>query len=122
MDMTYKIIIAVIAGLLVFTLMIKMTKWIFRGIILLLFIGGLFYAYSHIDDMKAVFNDEMGDSEALDASGVMPAVRELNETIQNVTEEIIIVEPIEEPAELEQPADSAQEQGEIDSEELSAQA
>ena len=108
MDITYKVFIAVIAGLLVFTIMRKMTKWIFRGIILLLFIGGLFYAYSHIDDIKAVFNEEIGNSGISDIHGELPigmqgnatAEPAANETMQNITEEIIIVEPIAEPAGL----------------------
>ena len=120
MDITYKVIIAVIAGLLVFTLMIKMTKWIFRGIILLLFIGGLYYAYLHVDDMKAVFNDEMGDSGISDIPGEVPVGMPANETIQNATEEIIIVEPIAEPVESGEPAGS--EQAQEDSELPSAQA
>ena len=33
MDITYKVFIAVIAGLLVFTIMRKMTKWLFRIVI-----------------------------------------------------------------------------------------
>ena len=86
MDITYKVIIAIIAGLLVFTIMRKMTKWIFRIVIGLLFVAGLFYAYSHVEDIKAVFNEEMGSEEI-----ISPVV---NETLQNITEEIIIVEPI----------------------------
>lgn len=59
MDMTYKIIIAVVAGLFVFYIMKTMTKWAFRIIIALLFIAGLFYMYLHVDDMKTIFNEEM---------------------------------------------------------------
>ena len=97
MDITYKVIIAVIAGLLVFTIMRKMTKWLFRIVIGLLFVAGLFYAYSHVEDIKAVFNEEMGSEEIVE-----PVANEsiaANETLQNITEEIIIVEPIEGQAE-----------------------
>ena len=100
MDITYKVFIAVIAGLLVFTIMRKMTKWLFRIVIGLLFVAGLFYAYSHVDDIKSVFNEEMGSEEIIE-----PVANEsiaVNETLQNITEEIIIVEPIEEQAGLPQ--------------------
>lgn len=81
MDLTYKIIIAVVAGLFVFYIMKTMTKWAFRIIIALLFIAGLFYMYSHVDDMKAVFVEEMGKE---------PVVS--NVTAVNITEENITAE------------------------------
>lgn len=65
MDMTYKIIIAVAAGLFVFYIMKTMTKWAFRIIIALLFIAGLFYMYLHVDDIKAIFNEEMKEPEEI---------------------------------------------------------
>lgn len=79
MDLTYKIIIAVVAGLFVFYIMKTMTKWAFRIIIALLFIAGLFYMYLHVDDMKAVFVEEMKE----------PAknITAVNITETNITEE-----------------------------------
>ncbi|MDI6738200.1 MAG: hypothetical protein QME12_06850 [Nanoarchaeota archaeon] len=80
MDLTYKIIIAVIVGLLVFYIMKTMTKWAFRIIIALLFIAGLFYMYQHVDDIKAIFNEEMVTVEVRQSE-------EINITETNITAE-----------------------------------
>lgn len=81
MDTTYKIIIAVVAGLFVFYIMKTMTKWAFRIIIALLFIAGLFYMYLHVDDMKAIFTEEMSKEP------VVSNVSAVNLTETNITEE-----------------------------------
>ncbi|MDD4878010.1 MAG: hypothetical protein PHO02_03165 [Candidatus Nanoarchaeia archaeon] len=78
MDMTYKIILAVIAGLVVFYIMKTMTKWAFRIIIVILFIAGLFYMYGSIDDMKAIFNEEMKEPAE--------SISSVNITETNITE------------------------------------
>lgn len=100
MDLTYKIIIAVVAGLFAFYIMKTMTKWVFRIIIALLFIGGIFYMYLHVDDIKAVFNEEMVSVEVQQSEKI------------NITETNITAEQ----AEASQPEPAGQESAEPPSE------
>lgn len=58
MDSTLKIVIAVTAGLFVFFIMRKMTKWVFRLIVIGVIIAIIFYSSITFEDIKGIFKKE----------------------------------------------------------------
>lgn len=81
MEFTFKLLLAVIAGCLVFFLMRKMTKWVFRIMIVAIIIAVVFYSSITLEDVKGIFKEEPAKEPVIEE----PAAGESPEITENIT-------------------------------------
>ncbi len=77
MDIAYKVFIAVVAGCFAFFVMKKMTKWVFRIIVVGVIIALIFYTSISLDDVKGIFKKEPASEPVIEEAA--------EETPENIT-------------------------------------
>ncbi|MBU2638162.1 MAG: hypothetical protein KJ955_04265 [Nanoarchaeota archaeon] len=83
MEWTFKLVIAIAAGLFAFFVMKKMTKWVFRIIIIGVIIAIIFYSSITLEDVKGVFKKEPASEPVI----IEPVSEDSLEITENITTE-----------------------------------